>query len=183
MSVPLQLSAPEGAHIHIHLSTEAEFIRARGQSDSFPSQPVESRMRTPLIVAVSALLTFGFGYMVRGGVNAMEAFAQAPQPAGLGLAQPPGYSDPQVAAALGNAPGLPPSIHVNPLPVPYQRLPQQVQVPGQPALYPPQPLRPAPGMVVRAPFPVAPDTPQANGPTGPSLPGTPAAPRNPFGLD
>lgn len=184
MSSPLQLSVPDGAQIHIHLGAPLPPAGAVVPTAPTGLLPAEAPRHRPLRLAVAALLLFGAGYGVRSS-SAPPANAQ--NQVATSLAMPPSLAlpDPPAGAVLGSAPGLPSSIHVNPLPLPPGFLAGQMasQYPVQgPAGYPtatPGPVqRPLPGMAVRAPYPALPD-PQAN----PGSRASPSPARNPFGLE
>ena len=182
MSSPLQLSVPDSAQIHIHLGALVQSLGAAAPAEACGLVPAEAPKRRPLRLAVAAMVLFGSGYGLRS-ISAPPANAQNQVATSLTL--PPSSSPPDspASAVLGSAPSLPPSIHVNPLPLPPGMLAGQVpgQYPGRvPGGYPSPLPRPQPGMAIRAPYPALPAAPTA---PGPATATTPSTPRNPFGLE
>lgn len=181
MSSPLQLTVPDGAQIHIHLGAPVQPAALPPPASPTSPVPAEGSKRHPLRLAVAALLLFGAGYGLRS-VSAPPAIAQDRLATLPALPSPSGLPDPPAGAVLGSVPGLPPSIHVNPMPIPQSMQAGQMpgQYPGQVPGYPSPLPRPQPGMAVRVPYPALPATPSA-----PPLAtaATPSPARNPFGLE
>jgi len=182
MSSPLQLSVPDGAQIHIHLGAPLQLAATAASAEPCGPLSAAAPKRRPLRLAVAALLLFGAGYGLRS-ISAPPANAQNGGATSLALPPFPALPDPPAGAVLGSVPGLPSSIHVNPLPLPPGVL--AGQVPGQysgqvPGGYPSPLPRPQPGMAIRAPYPALPAPPAAPGAATATAPSTT---RNPFGLE
>lgn len=187
MSMPFQLSLPAGAQVFIHKGSAAQLSGHEDAIELHVLQSTEPPKRNTLRLAMAALLLFGGGYVARF-ILAPDASAQGPLTASLGLPPSPDLPTPPTAAVLANTPGLPSSIHLSPPPL----LAAPGQAPAQfsntspnqtPGVYGGQWTRSAPGMAVRAPFPVAPDAPQTSGQASAPGTGTSPGPRNPFGLE
>lgn len=182
MSSSLQLSVPDGAQIHIHLGAPLQLAGTTAPAEPRGLVPAEAPKRRPLRLAVAAMVLFGSGYGLRS-LSAPPANAQNQVATSLAPVPFPTLPDSPASVVLGSAPGLPSSIHVNPLPLPPGMLASQVpgQYPGQvPGGYPSPLPRPQPGMAVRAPYPALPAAPTA---PGTATATTPSTPRNPFGLE
>ena len=180
MSVPLQLSVPEGAHVQIHIVPAGQTLSLPGPIASIPAVLPRPPKRRPLRLATAAMLVFGAGYVARSLVtpdaNAQPGTASLAAPSS-GI-PPAGYGDAIPPAIPGLASGLPSSIQVNPLPFPYVNAPgpttgtlaRQVSPYG---------VAPSRGMSIQAPFPAGPDPGQ---PQPDARLVAPARPPNPFGL-
>lgn len=182
MSSPLQFTVPDGAQVHIHLGTPLQPAGPAAATTPTSPVPTAGPKHHPLRLAVAAVVLFGAGYGLRSvsapPANAQNQVAALPAPSSF-----PASPDSPAGAVLGSAPGLPSSIHVNPLPLPPGLQTGQVpgQYPGQtPGGYPGPLPRPQSGMAVRAPYPALPATPPASSTATATAP-SPA--RNPFGLE